>query len=316
MKAVVMSGPGAEPRWEEFAEPQTGQGQQLVTTLAAGIHPVVRSRAAGHHYSSTSGWPVVAGVDAVGRTADGRLVYAGMAPEPWGTMAERFAPAMLLELEESADPVAVAASVNPALAGWMPLTARRAEIGELGAVMVLGASGASGRLAVASALSLGAESVVAVARNQSVLQQLAEDRVETVALTGDREQDATAIRAALRGRRLSTVLDFCWGPVAEAALLAVSDPEVADAKSGIVHVEIGTTAGEEARVPGSVLRSRRISLRGSGMGAFGPADLRAELPALLQAIGRGELVVPHRAFPVDEVARAWEYAGPERAVLT
>jgi len=73
MKAAVMDAPGQAPRFGDFAEPVVTAGRELAELVAAGIHPVTRSLAEGRHYGSTGGYPLIPGVDAVARTADGTL---------------------------------------------------------------------------------------------------------------------------------------------------------------------------------------------------------------------------------------------------
>lgn len=87
MQAAVVFGAGEVPRFSEFAEPQVEPGHEVVELVAAAIHPVVRSKASGAHYSSAGAFPLIPGVDAVARTADGTLVYTGGVEEPYGTFA-------------------------------------------------------------------------------------------------------------------------------------------------------------------------------------------------------------------------------------
>jgi NADPH:quinone reductase-like Zn-dependent oxidoreductase len=89
MKAAVLRGPGEVPEHADFDDPQVPEGYELVEIVAAGIHPVVRSIAAGRHYGSTGTWPLVPGVDAVARTAAGGLIYTGFVRPPHGTALGR-----------------------------------------------------------------------------------------------------------------------------------------------------------------------------------------------------------------------------------
>lgn len=135
MKAAVIESEGSTPHYADFAEPIADEGREIVSLVAAGIHPVVRSLAAGTHYGSTGSWPLIPGVDAVARAADGTLLYTGYVAAPYGTLAERMAvPASLrLPLPEGADPAQVAAGMNPGLSSWMPLTTRKDELDSRGA---------------------------------------------------------------------------------------------------------------------------------------------------------------------------------------
>ena len=115
MKAAVVTGSDATPEYDDFSEPQVDDGYELVELVAAGLHPIVRSLAAGRHYGSTQSWPLVPGVDVVARTAAGDYIYTGFVRPPHGTFAERMAApkAMRISLPPGADPVKVAGGLNP-----------------------------------------------------------------------------------------------------------------------------------------------------------------------------------------------------------
>src|ERR1700689_2001689 len=109
MKAAVITSPGATPEYADFADPGAADGRELVELVAAGIHPVVRSLASGRHYGRRGGWPV----------------SRGSPVPPYGTLAERISVpgGMRLRLPAGADPVPVAAGLNPGLSSWLPLKA-------------------------------------------------------------------------------------------------------------------------------------------------------------------------------------------------
>ena len=89
MRAAILTAPDSVPVCAEFPDPEPLPGHDLLELVGAGLHQVVRSLATGHHYGSSHAYPLVPGVDAVARTADGRLVYTGWPRAPWGTVAER-----------------------------------------------------------------------------------------------------------------------------------------------------------------------------------------------------------------------------------
>ena len=143
MKAAILSGPDSVPVYGDFDEPMAGDGSEIVELVAAGIHHLTRSVASGRHYGSGGVFPVIPGLNAVARTASGGLVFTSSGPPPFGTLAERIVSPeeMRFPLPGQAPPEAVAAGVNPGLASWLPLTARRAQAGKLGTVLVLGVTG-------------------------------------------------------------------------------------------------------------------------------------------------------------------------------
>jgi NADPH:quinone reductase-like Zn-dependent oxidoreductase len=272
------------------------------------LHHVVRGLAAGRHYASDQAYTLVPGIDAVARTADGRLVYTGLARSPWGTMAELLVTSFEVELPAGADPLAVAAGMNPAMSGWMALAARRAEVGELGTVLVLGATGMSGGLAVRAALSLGAKEVLAAGRDAEALERLRGLGARTVALA----PDAWAVVAEAQP---SLVLDFVWGPVAEAAFAALGKAGADDDGAPVDYVQIGSLAGAEAALPAALLRSRRIRISGSGAGSVSKARIIAELPEIIARFADGTFDAPYTAYPLSRVGEAWTHQGRTRAVV-
>ncbi len=316
MKAAVIKNEGAAPVYTEFAEPVVGEHRQLVELVAAGIHPVVRALAGGTHYGSRGSWPLIPGVDAVARTGDGQLVYTGFTEHPYGTFAERLSVPMTIPLPAGADPIQVAGGLNPGLSSWVPLRGRQAE-GPLGTVLVLGATGVAGTVAVQSALALGADHVVAVGRNQAALERLAGQRVSTAALVGEPGPDGFALAAALAEHRPSTVLDFVWGQPAELTFAALSRAGLDDDQQPCVYIEIGASAGATAAVPAALLRSTAITVKGSGAGSAKLSELMAELPLFMARIADGSVRVPVSAVPLTDVESAWQGDEPgRRTVLT
>jgi NADPH:quinone reductase-like Zn-dependent oxidoreductase len=301
---------GEHPEYGEFPEPVVTEGRELVDLVASGIHPVVRSLAGGSHYGSTGSWPLVPGIDAVARTADGALIYTGYVEPPYGTLAERMAvpSALRLALPPGADPVAIAGGVNPGLASWLPLRARLEQTPALGTVLVLGATGVAGQLAVRNALLCGAVRVVAAGRNPAALEQVSGAGVVTVPLTGDRGQDVAALGGAFADQPPTLILDFVWGPPAEATFAALQRHGLDEDTADIAYVEIGALAGPEAALPAALLRSRRIRVSGSGAGSASLADIVAEIPHYLELIAGGSIAPPTRVFPLSEVAAAWDAA--------
>lgn len=307
MKAAILHSADSVPVYGDFAEPEAGPGSQIVDLVAAGIHHLTRSVAAGRHYSRDGAFPVIPGLNAVARTAGGHLVFTSSAPPPYGTFAERIASpdAMRFPLPDGASPEAVAAGVNPGMASWLPLKARQAQAGKLATVLVLGVTGMSGLLAVQNARLLGAARVVGAGRSQAGLRRAAAAGAETVTLTGDRDADAEALAAALDGDAPGLVLDFVWGPVAETAFQALGRRGFGEDTADISYVQIGALAGAEAAVPSSLLRSRKLTISGSGAGSVSAADIKALIPLYIQLIADGSVQVPFRTFPLSEAAAAW-----------
>ena len=319
MKAAVLRGPGSVPEYADFGEPPVTPGRELVELAAAGIHPVVRSLAMGRHYGSAGIYPLIPGVDAVARTASGGLVYTGYVQPPYGTLAERMAvPAtMKLPLPASAEPERIAGGLNPGLASWLPLRQRQSEAGPLGTVLILGATGMAGLLAVQNARLLGADQVIAAGRDQVRLARAAAYGATGVPLLDARDATAAALADALGGTAPGLVLDFVWGAPAEAAFAALARRGLEEDDADISYVQIGALADPEAAVPATLLRSRRIRITGSGAGSAPVETIMAELPGYLQMIAEDRVEVPVRVFPLSAVTDAWAAAASrgERVVV-
>ncbi|MBO0923288.1 zinc-binding alcohol dehydrogenase family protein [Cellulomonas sp. zg-ZUI199] len=315
MRAAVVPAPEEAPRYGEFPDPQAGPDDVLLDLVAAAVHPLVRSRARGTHYSSGQRYPMVPGMDGVGRTREGALVYAGEVHEPWGTFADRFAAprTRTVPLPDGIDPVAVAASMNPGMSSWMPITEHLAGGGALGTVLVLGATGTAGGLAVQNSRRLGAGRVVGAGRGADALVRVLALGAEPVELTGDADADVQSLAAALDGEAPALVLDYLWGAPAEVAFRALAAGPAGD---GTLYVEVGAVAGPTAAMPAALLRSRRFRVRGSGIGSVDMSRYRDEAVAYLGRIASGAVVVPTVTFPLERVADAWQATHGPRAVVT
>src|SRR6202049_4838502 len=213
MNAAVVSAFDRPPRFTTFADPVAGEGEQLVSVSAAGLHPIVKGLAKGTHYGSSGELPFIAGVDGVGRLEDGTRVYFGIARSPFGTFSERSLAAswMCLPLPDGLDDVTAAGIANPAMSSWAALTARaKFVVGE--SVLILGATGVAGQLAVQIAKRLGARRIVAAGRNPQALEKLKSLGADAVISL---DQDQAALVSAFRGEiadaGVDVVLDYLWG---------------------------------------------------------------------------------------------------------
>ena len=224
MNAAVVSAFDAPPRYSVFAEPIAAEGEKIVKVTAAGLHPIVKALAKGTHYGSTGELPFIPGVDGVGRLEDGTRVYFGVSRRPFGTFAER-APAanwMCLPLPEGISDVTAAGIANPAMSSWVALGTRAKFVaGE--SVLILGATGVAGQLAVQTAKRLGARRVIAAGRNPQALQKLQQLGADAIiSLHQEHEALVSAFRREWAEAGVEVVLDYLWGPAAESVLEAIS----------------------------------------------------------------------------------------------
>ncbi|WP_019927528.1 zinc-binding alcohol dehydrogenase family protein [Nocardia sp. BMG111209] len=313
MKAAVVSAFDTPPRYRDFPAPVAVRAtEQVVDVIAAGLHPRVRSQADGSHYTSTGELPLVPGIDGVGRGADGVLRYFLLPDTTLGTMAEQTLVDLRrsIVLPEGSDAVAVAAALNPAMSSWVALR-RRIEFGPGQTVLILGATGSAGRMAVQIAKLFGATRIVAVARNAGLLAALpALGATETVAL-------ADTARLGTVAAEVDVVLDYLWGEPAADALAAIVTARP-DRGKPLSWIQIGSVAGPTAAIPSAALRAAHLQIVGSGQGSVATGDILAELPALAAAITAGAFDIDARPVPLSEVERAWADAPrtTARLVLT
>ena len=293
------------PRYEPFDLPApTDEDQAVVEVLASGLHPRVRSGAAGSHYTSTGSLPMVPGIDGVGRREDGRMVYFVADDDLLGPMATRTVidTRRSVALPDGADVLKIAAAMNPAMSAWVALR-RRVPIEAGQSVLILGATGSAGQMAVQVAKRLGAGRVVGAGRDKTRLDTLPDFGADaTVALTDDADVTAAALAAA--ASEVDLVIDYLWGKPASEAMMALLRAR-SDRSKALNWIQIGSMAGPTIELPSVALRSANLRLQGNGQGAVSTRAYLAELPSLIDEIDNGGLVVKAQAVPLAEVETAW-----------
>jgi NADPH:quinone reductase-like Zn-dependent oxidoreductase len=266
-----------------------------VEVLAAGLHPRVRSQADGSHYTTTGELPLVPGIDGVLRDPKGRIRYTVLDDTRLGTMAER----TVIDLDRS---VVLLNGIDPGpgrggdeprdvIVGRAPpahrLPARQG-------LLVLGATGNAGRMAIQVAKRFGAGRVVAAGRDT--------DRLAGLHALG---ADATCTFDELaRAADVDVVTDYVWGEPTARAMVDLLSART-DRSAPLTWIEVGSVAGPEAAVPSAALRSARLQLVGIGIGSVPGRDFVKEPPRLASAVADGAFDVRARAVPLAEVEQAW-----------
>lgn len=301
MKAAIVSAFGVAPALGEFPAPVAGAGETVIRVGAAPLSPIVRALAAGRHYAGTGAAGFVPGVDGVGTDPDGRRVYFLFPKAPFGSMAERSLVAgdMLVPVPDALPDDRAAAIATAGLASWIALS-RRAPLVPGQSVLVNGATGAAGRMALQVARHFGAARVVAVGRNRARLDGL--DASARIALDEDADQ---ALRAEF-DRGIDVVLDFLWGEPAGRIIRAATAGR--GARSGeprLRYVQLGTVAGDEIALRGDSLRSSGLELLGSGIGSVAVSDLLAGAGDLLAAAPAAGFDPPFTSLGLDRIGDAW-----------
>ena len=308
MNAAVVHTFKEPPRYTTFPDPVATETELPVAVAAAGLHPIVKALANGSHYSSTGGLPFVPGVDGVGRLQDGSRVYFGISRSPFGTFAERALAAnwMCVPLPEGLDDATAAGIANPAMSSWVALTARAKFIrGE--SVLILGATGVAGQLAVQIAKRLGARRVIASGRNSKALEALKDIGAEAVvSLDQGRDALVAAFRSEFASAGLDVVLDYLWGNPAEYLLEAISQRGLRPAASRVRFVQIGESAGRAISLTAATLRSSGLELLGSGFGSASLDQIRAAIVEFFKMAATDPFRFNVKTAPLSDIEALWD----------
>lgn len=265
---------------------------------AAGLHQVVRTRASGTHYSAQS-LPHIVGIDGVGLDeATGTSYYImGMAPD-FGSFTEyvNVDSKAGVPVPKTVDPAALAASVNPGMSSWMALTTRCFDLPSGFTVLILGATTASGELAASLSRTLGAGHVIGVARNVDALKNIRGlDR--WIELKGDGGTDYSGLED------VDVVIDYIYGDAALHLLSSLPKGR------HVQYVQVGSMSGQDSiALPSAVLRSKNLTMRGAGPGAWSLAELGQQMPKLIQALAGITLKQPQK-FPFEQFNKVWSDGG-------
>ncbi|HEX4442043.1 MAG TPA: zinc-binding alcohol dehydrogenase family protein [Galbitalea sp.] len=291
-------------------------GELLLEVAAAGLHPRVRSQAGGSHYTSTDELPLIPGIDGVGRTADGELRYFLLDDTTRGSMADRVVvdARRTIPLPDGVDPLLIAAAMNPAMSSWVALR-KRIDFTPGQSVLVLGATGSAGTLAVQIARHLGAGQVIAAGRDQSRLRALSTVADEIISLDG--ATNKISARLGDVAADVDVVIDYVWGRATAKAMVDIVSNRTDPARP-LTWIEIGSVGGPTAEIPSAALRAGRLQIVGSGQGSVPTRDFVTELADLANQLGRGSFAINTRAVPLADVEAIWSERenGDERVVLT
>ncbi|MFF5294748.1 quinone oxidoreductase family protein [Paractinoplanes globisporus] len=300
MKAAVLHERDGVPRYEDFPDPVAGEGEVIIEVRAVAVENVDKAVAAGTHYAGRAMMPELPAIpcfDGIGTLADGRLVGFGNPRPPYGALAERtvvsagaFAP-----IPEGLDP-AVATVLPSAISGMSMKVAAGLQPGE--SVLVQGATGVAGRLAVQVARLLGAGRVVATGRDDGQLRELGADQVINTTLN---DED---LKIAYADTRTDVVVDFLWGRPTEILLHAMVPESFAFPKP-LRLVQIGEVAGSELTIRADSLRTSGVEIYGAAKG-LGPETMGEAYGQVLEWATNGELTFALERVPLSDIEAAWQ----------
>jgi NADPH:quinone reductase-like Zn-dependent oxidoreductase len=301
MNSAIITTWGQSPKYTQVPIPSPDSDSIPVKVLCSGLHNVVRSLASGNHYASGT-LPYIPSVDGVGhRLSDNKLVYFISFPGGGYQEVINVEKRKMVELPDGVDPYQVAGYANPALSSWMALTARTKDLPEKFTVLIMGATSASGRVAVEVARVFGAGKVIGMARNRDTLAEVGVD--EMIVLDNDVSNTDCSAAAGV-----DVILDYLYGPVAQHVLSTVNFTR------SVQYVHIGGLAGTEMMLAGHVLRSKDITIRGAGPGSWSREAMRPEMPKIINAFKmfkKQEVKV----VPLSEIEEHW-HDNKDRIVFT
>ncbi len=297
MRAAVIHSLGGPPVVEERTEPT---GEAIYEMSAVALNPIDINIGAGRFFGGHPELPFVPGCEGVGRDPGGRRVYLfsggfGLARD--GLLAERVGAGAGLGVpvpDGVADDVAVACGIA-GMAGWMPL-AWRAPVRPDDSVLVLGATGTVGLVAVQAAKLLGAARVVAAGRNPERLRRARDLGADATVDLGEADL-VSAFRDAAGGDGPTHIVDALWGPPAAAAIQA--------AARGWRLVQLGQSAGAEVSLPSAPIRGKMGEILGFTDYAIPDADFREHYQRLTRHAAAGEIVFDIETYPLERAAEAW-----------
>ncbi len=297
MRAALIRQVGALPTVEDVADVSA----EAIEVLAAPINPIDVAVSRGVLATGHPELPYVPGCEAVGRTADGRIVWifgGSMGRTSQGAIAER-APvgdAHVIDVPEGADAALAAGLGIAGLAGWLPF-AWRAPLTGGETVLVLGATGSVGLVAVQVAKLLGAARVVAAGRSASGLERATSCGADATVRLDETQDLVAAFKEAFGGEGPSYVFDPVWGEPAAAAVQAAAP------KATVVN--LGQSAGATAELSSAAVRFKSLSIYGHTNFAVPPNELAAHYRRLVEHAVTGEIRFDVERVPLDSVTDAW-----------
>src|SRR5579859_5838132 len=306
MKAAMVVELGKAPVYADFDEPLAKDDEVIVDVTAAPLSHVTQYRASGTHYSAVGSLPFVVGFDGVGRH-NGKRNYFILPRAPFGSMAERTVvkASHLVSLPDGLDDAAAAAIAIPAMSSSAALK-ERTNITPGQVVLVNGATGISGRLAVQIAKHLGAGKIIATGRDSGMLQSLPALGADVTISLLQSEASLDDVFKKHFSDGIDIVLDYLWGPSAERLLAAAANTSK-DAKP-IHFIQIGSSGGATISLPASVIRSSGLELIGSGMGSVALDRMLAAIARVFDATVPHGLKIKPKILPLAKIEGNWAIA--------
>ena len=309
MKAAILNNFGAAPVHGDFADPiPQNEEQVLMNVKAASIKNIDKLRAIGKHPASHKELPAIVGLDGVGVLENGKRVYAqgitGMIAKKALIANNRFT-----ILPDGIDNIVAAPLPNAAFGAAMPILLR-GKMQKGNTVLINGATGVTGRLAVQVAKHYGAGKIIVTGRNANSLaklKQLGAD--EIIPLSEDDESFTKQLIELNKANPIDLVIDYLWGHPTELIIKSFLAGGIGTFKPPVRIVTVGDMAGESINLVSVLLRSAPVEILGSGLGSFSQDDLKTFngkiLPELFQLAADKKLMIDTEVEKLADIESVW-----------
>lgn len=314
MKAAIVTEAGTKPVYGTYQAPKNTENEVVVDVKATALSNLTKMRAMGKYYSASNVFPNVPGTDGVG-VLDSKRVYFAMPTAPFGSLAQQALvnKNLIVPIPDGIDDVTAAAIANPGMSSWVALVSR-AHFVKGQNVLINGATGSAGSLAVKIAYHLGAKKVVVTGRNATKLAKLNADAAVSFDMT--QENGAQAFTEELQetfAEGIDVVLDYLWGDSALAIMKAVAQ----FGGSRVTRfVSIGASSGQaEINLPSAILRSSSIEIIGSGVKSASMKELLTAISGVFEWAAKDKITIPTTTFDLKDIEAAFDAPLTPRAVV-
>jgi NADPH2:quinone reductase len=306
MKAAVLHKVGGIPRYEDFPDPVPGDHEVIIDVKAVAVENVDKRIAAGTHYVSQqyiAQLPAIPAFDGIGALPDGTIVGFGNPRPPYGALAEKTVvpKGAYMPIAEDIDPV-IATVLGTAITGMSIKTAAGFVPGET--VLVQGATGVAGRLAVKVARLLGAGRIVATGRDDEQLREVRTLGADTVINTAVSDEALAKAYLEAKGDGYDVVLDYLWGRPTEILLRSLVPESFTFAKPTRL-IQIGESASGALLVAAESLRTSGVEIYGAAKG-LNPETMNEAYGQIMNWTKSGELTFDVVKVPLSDIESAWQ----------
>jgi len=308
MKAAVLHNFGEIPHYEEFPDQTPGSGDIVIQVKAVALENVDKAIAKGTHYSSATffpRFPAIVGHSGIGALPDGTLAGFGGIKNPYGAMAEKvvvpqgyYAP-----VPQGIDAAVAAALPAPALTSLLAFKySAKLQPGET--VLINGATGIAGMLAVQIAKFLGAGRIVGTGRNEESLKRVVKLGADAVVNISQSDRALAESFKKESGKGYDIIIDFLWGHPTEVFLKTLVPAELNFPKRRIRLVQIGEMAGPAVSLTADMLRTSGLEIYGASAGIT-PQAVGENAKQVWDWIKEEKIHMDIEKVPLEDIESAW-----------